>query len=514
MSQLEPKYFFPDMIISDIKGNKKTNYEKLKLNFSVLHANKGVYSFQIKFYDEQVIDFNSEVKENDRKQKIVFEKFFVCNCYYEENQNVEITINQNNNLKLIKLILYKILLAPQYTLAYNLGEDEYFIIKAEKLGKTEDLLNIRISLKNTPKFFEKHKFYYLVTSNNNDIYKSAEITINGVFIYSQIPICLLEPSYRISLYFIENKSDKPDKLVYRYERTTNSVKNKEKYETKFNILNGTYVNLYDFSEVTKKYTLEDYLKSGVKIALSLGIDFSISNINQSHNYLNLHAIKNNQKNDYEKVIDSCGYIVGYFDYDQLFPVFGFGAIINSSPIKKPLNCFNLNFAEKPDIERIDNILKAYRECILQNKLTFSGPTYFAPLIKNVLSRMNKDDIMEYHILMILTTGVIHDLQQTIDVLVEASIHPFSLIIVGIGNGDFKDMEKLDGDEVCLTSSNGKKRIRDIVQFVPFNKYQNKPELLSKEVLAEIPRQVVEYYYQLKNFNPQKKENLQHNQDYI
>jgi len=208
------------------------------------------------------------------------------------------------------------------------------------------------------------------------------------------------------------------------------------------------------------------------------------------------------------------YIVGYYNYEQLFPVFGFGAIINSSPIKKPLNCFNLNFAEKPDIERIDNILKAYRECIIQNKLTFSGPTYFAPLIKNVLSRMNQKDFMEYHILMILTTGVIHDLQQTIDVLVEASIHPFSLIIVGIGNGDFKDMEKLDGDEVCLTSSKGKKRIRNIVQFVSFNKYQNKPELLSKEVLAEIPRQMVEYYYQLKNYKPKEKENLQHNQDYI
>ena len=55
MTQLEAKYFFPDMIISDVKGNKKTNYEKLKLNFSILHANKGVYSFQIKFYDESSI---------------------------------------------------------------------------------------------------------------------------------------------------------------------------------------------------------------------------------------------------------------------------------------------------------------------------------------------------------------------------------------------------------------------------------------------------------------------------
>ena len=511
MTQLEAKYFFPDMIISDIKRNEKTNYEKLKLDFSVLHANKGVYSFQIKSYDEQAIDFNSEEKEIYYKQKIVFEKFFVCNYYYGEKQKVEITINKNNNIKTIDLFLYEIFLSPDLTWEHNLKGDEYFIIKAEKLRKTEKLLNIRISLKNTPEFFENNKFYYLVTSKNKDIYQSAENTLNGVFIYSQIPICLLEPSYTISLFHVEGTEDK---LIHTYNRTTSSVKNKDRFQTKFTILNDKYINLDDFSEVTEKYTLKDYLNSGVKIAVSLGIDFSNSNINQSHIYPNFHEIKNNEKNDYEKAIDLCGDIVGSFDYDQLFPVFGFGAIINSSPIKKPLMCFNLNFKQNPFIHRIDNILKAYKECIDQKKLTFSGPSYFAPLIRKVISSMDKNNDKEYHILMILTTGVIHDLQATIDFLVEASKLPFSLIIIGIGNGDFKDMEKLDGDKVCITTSKNKKRIRDIVQFVPFNKFKNKPELLSKEVLAEVPRQIAEYYYQLKNFKPQIKENPQKNQEKV
>ena len=168
MSQLEPMYFFPDMLISDIKRNKKKNYEKIKLNFSVLHANKGVYSFQIKFYDEQVIDFNSEIKKNDYKQKIVFEKFFVCNYYYEENQNVQITVNKNNNLKKINLNLPQIFRSLDFSLEYNLGGDESFIIKAEKLGTEEDLLSIRISLKSDPKFLENNKFYYSVKSRNSD----------------------------------------------------------------------------------------------------------------------------------------------------------------------------------------------------------------------------------------------------------------------------------------------------------------------------------------------------------
>ena len=40
----------------------------------------------------------------------------------------------------------------------------------------------------------------------------------------------------------------------------------------------------------------------------------------------------------------------------------------------------------------------------------------------------------------------------------------------------------------------------MVQFVPFIKYEFKPEKLANEVLAEIPRQIIEYYEQ-KNLDP-------------
>jgi len=46
----------------------------------------------------------------------------------------------------------------------------------------------------------------------------------------------------------------------------------------------------------------------------------------------------------------------------------------------------------------------------------------------------------------------------------------SIIIVGVGEADFDSMEELDGDSVRLTAPNGKKAIRDIVQFVPFRNF--------------------------------------------
>ena len=491
MTRLEPKYFFPESLLSDIKRDPKYNYEKIKLEFSIIHAYKGTYSFQVKLYDSQVIDFVSEEKKIQSKQKVVFEKFFVCDYFKNNQQNIQITINKNNIPKIINTSLDDIINAPNSTFVINLINDELFVVKAEKLGVDEGILNIFITIKNEqePNYFIDNKLYYLVTCRNCDIYRSAEIRNNGAFVPSQIPICLLQPNYTISFY---NFRDEP---VFSITRTIQKVIHSKKAKKNL-IVNEELLVLEDYSAVSKKLMLTDYLDAGIKLAISIGIDFTASNGNPL-NYGSLHSIHGNFLNDYEKAISSCGVIVGHFDYDQIYPVFGFGAILNSSYSNSTSMCFNLNFSEKPEIDRLDTVLKFYHDCIGQKKLTFSGPSYFSPLIRNVINRINKNNLFEYHVLMILTTGVIDDLQQTIDLLVEACELPFSVIIVGIGNGDFTNMEKLDGDETLLSSSSGKKRIRDIVQFVPFNKYENDPKKLSMEVLAELPRQLVEFYY-LKN----------------
>ena len=85
------------------------------------------------------------------------------------------------------------------------------------------------------------------------------------------------------------------------------------------------------------------------------------------------------------------------------------------------------------------------------------------------------------------------MQETIDALVEGSFLPLSVIIIGIGNDHFQEMVVLDGDDVPLVSSSGVKRMRDLVQFVPFNKFRHNPVELAEQVLEEVPRQIVEYY---------------------
>lgn len=54
----------------------------------------------------------------------------------------------------------------------------------------------------------------------------------------------------------------------------------------------------------------------------------------------------------------------------------------------------------------------------------------------------------------------------------ASHLPMSVIIVGVGNADFTDMQILDGDDGILRSPKGEPVLRDIVQFVPFKDFKH------------------------------------------
>uniref|UniRef100_A0A8C6T5H5 C2 domain-containing protein n=1 Tax=Neogobius melanostomus TaxID=47308 RepID=A0A8C6T5H5_9GOBI len=108
------------------------------------------------------------------------------------------------------------------------------------------------------------------------------------------------------------------------------------------------------------------------------------------------------------------------------------------------------------------------------------------------------DGSQYFILLILSDGVITDMAQTKESIVNAASLPMSIIIVGVGPAEFDEMIELDGDEERI-SSQGRAAERDIVQFVPFRDYVDRRgnhilsmARLAKEVLAEIPDQFLSY----------------------
>jgi hypothetical protein len=100
-------------------------------------------------------------------------------------------------------------------------------------------------------------------------------------------------------------------------------------------------------------------------------------------------------------------------------------------------------------------------------------------------------IQMYHVMMIITDGEIHDMSQTIDLIIELSKFPVSIIIVGVGEDDFVNMHKLDGDQERLRNSSRGVAERDIVQFVKMADYIDKAGVtnmftLAEDVLKELP----------------------------
>ena len=99
----------------------------------------------------------------------------------------------------------------------------------------------------------------------------------------------------------------------------------------------------------------------------------------------------------------------------------------------------------------------------------------------------------YHLVIIVTDGNIHDMKMTKEILVSLSGMPFSAVVLGVGDGDFEDMEVLDADATVLEDDNGNKAIRDIVQLVQYNHFKDLGmRELAIEVLGEVPDQFVDY----------------------
>jgi len=252
------------------------------------------------------------------------------------------------------------------------------------------------------------------------------------------------------------------------------------------------------SFLEKRYTFLEYLTGGLNMRLMLAIDFTGSNgvptDNDSLHYIN----PSTGRSVYMDAIMQVGKIIEVYDNERQFACWGFGAVVGNSGDTD--HCFPLTLTDDPMLRGTEGVLSMYKQVVQSGKLQFSGPTLFQYVLESAKSLADlakpKDHI--YNVLLILTDGVVNDMQKTIDSLVSASKLPLSVIIVGIGNANFTKMEFLDADDSPLVSSKEVKMDRDIVQFVPFRDFKGKgPGALAEAVLAELPHQVVEYYQRMK-----------------
>ncbi|KAK3023614.1 hypothetical protein RJ639_043882 [Escallonia herrerae] len=240
------------------------------------------------------------------------------------------------------------------------------------------------------------------------------------------------------------------------------------------------------------YSFLDYISSGFELNFMVAVDFTASNGNP-RSPDSLHYIDpSGRLNAYQQAIVEVGEVIQFYDSDRRFPAWGFGGRTHDGIVS---HCFNLSGDPGGfEVVGVEGIMAAYAAAL--HNVTLSGPTLFGPVISNaaeIAAQSLSNNNGKYFVLLIITDGVLTDLQETKDALVRASDLPLSILIVGVGTADFTQMEILDADNGHrLESSIGRIATRDIVQFVPMRDVHGGQISIVQSLLAELPGQFLSY----------------------
>uniref|UniRef100_A0A667WU59 Copine Vb n=1 Tax=Myripristis murdjan TaxID=586833 RepID=A0A667WU59_9TELE len=389
------------------------------------------------------------------------------------------------------------------------------ILSAEELGNCRDSATMQFCANKLDKkdFFGKSDPFMVFYRSNEDgtftICHKTEVvknTLNPVWQSFTIPVrALCNGDYDRTIKVEVYDWDRDGSHDFIGEFTT-SYRELARGQSQFNVYevlrrkrHGHHhiiprVTLLSFS-VESECTFLDYIKGGTQINFTVAIDFTASNGNPSQS-TSLHYMNPYQLNAYAMALKAVGEIIQDYDSDKMFPALGFGAKL--PPDGRVSHEFPLNGnMENPYCNGIQGILEAYHQSLKTVQLY--GPTNFAPVVNHVARYAAAvQDGSQYFVLLIITDGVISDMAQTKEAIVNGAKLPMSIIIVGVGQAEFDAMVELDGDDIRI-SSRGKLAERDIVQFVPFRDYMDRTgnhvlsmARLAKDVLAEIPDQFISY----------------------
>uniref|UniRef100_F7D722 Copine 5 n=1 Tax=Monodelphis domestica TaxID=13616 RepID=F7D722_MONDO len=436
-----------------------------------------------------------------------FVRKFILDYFFEEKQNIRFDLNQSVNLKQTISVSLKDFLGQAFctlgeivgspgsrlekpltigTFSLNARTGKHIpsvsnggvpgkkcgtiILSVEELSNCRDVATMQFCANKLDKkdFFGKSDPFLVFYRSNEDgtftICHKTEVmknTLNPVWQTFSIPVRVVNPKKKMK---------------------------KKKY------MNSGTVTLLSFA-VESECTFLDYIKGGTQINFTVAIDFTASNGNPSQS-TSLHYMSPYQLNAYALALTAVGEIIQDYDSDKMFPALGFGAKL--PPDGRVSHEFPLNGnPDNPSCCGIDGILEAYHRSLRTVQLY--GPTNFAPVVTHVARHAaTVQDGSQYSVLLIITDGVISDMAQTKEAIVNAAKLPMSIIIVGVGQAEFDAMVELDGDDIRI-SSRGKLAERDIVQFVPFRDYVDRTgnhvlsmARLARDVLAEIPDQLVSY----------------------
>lgn len=295
----------------------------------------------------------------------------------------------------------------------------------------------------------------------------------------QLPIRGSESDTQLSKALSQKSINKEKSNTLVEENERDRIKNDIRKEMAIEI-GETIPDLYKNIE----HLREGLRRNGLETCrLIIGLDFTSSNRDTGKYTFggkNLHAVEPGKKNFYQQVMEILGETLGTFSVDGHVAAYYFGDL-ETHDVK--VQAINIDQNGNEECSSITQLLERYTEIIPHVKL--AGPTSFVPIIKKAIEIVKKRK--EFHILVIIGDGAVTNLQENVDIVVEASKYPLSIVMVGVGDGDIPrypddpwfGMKQLD-DAV-------KGRNFDNFQFVQYETDITAEEFV-KNCLMEIPVQ--------------------------
>ena len=437
-------------------------------------------------------------QRSDNNSQVMFNTCVGLDYYFERDQTLETVIfhKDSKNSITVSEKVARLASSMKKGLIINNPNNTGLVLELKMVGvkSHKKTIDFKVAvLDGNRRALNDNRETFVVFKNFNDkqnwraVYKSEEsknynydvvkITEDNLYLGEE------DNKFRIELYEFGNGTPLGVATV-----SINDVRSNEcfiKCDGSDNILLKINMN------ITETLSFTDLLQKGLQISMVVGIDFTASNLDPIKPN-SLHYSLGGQPTQYEQAIAPCSSILGYYDADQLFPVFGFGGIPEGQ--NNTSDVFPLSFSNDFNAHGVQQIIEFYRNAL--RKVSLSGPTNFAPMINNLIKIANdsmSSGAQTYFTFMIITDGAISDEDETVSAIVKASGLPISIIIIGVGESSFSAMNMLDSDDMPLKDNNNKMALRDIVQFVPFNKYKLNPDKLAEEVLRELPGQIETFY---------------------
>lgn len=321
------------------------------------------------------------------------------------------------------------------------------------------------------------------------------------FNMNSIELCQENPATPLKIELMDYDSSKSHKLIGTAFTSVQRILGGERVLQAFTPDGkpaGT-INLLKFNEV-KNVEMTDYISSGLQINVGMAVDFTTSNGNLNDPN-GLHFLDPSGKNNqYQEAITQVGKALIPYDTDKQIAALGFGAAFNGKAL--PSFFLSGNTQNNPNVQSWEGVLAAYKTFVPH--ATLSGPNNFTPvinLIKEQAQGAVKLGTNNYYVLLILTSGQINDIDDTIKAIVDCSALPMSILILGVGNGPWDGMKRLDSDDGVLRAKTGEPAKRDIVSFVAFNEVKQNDYKLGEKLLKPLPAQINHYYQSIGRVPP-------------